>query len=403
MSTALRRMVVLGPAGTLYPNSSQDYTRASNRAFTLDTKTRWIRIWADWPTLMPARGQWNAERLANLDAQITQARRDGRTIVLTLFRFAPWANGTAAMTPEQLAATMPDRRSPNQSDANAKTLLMRYPDDVGPAGDWADFVRTLATRYSRSKTTTMSIDWLELANEPNLTWWPQQGPSPTANPYDHGTTVIHRVVAQMFKTAQAISASLNGEPGIMGSGTSDGTGTNRLKTGYDDFTDLLLAELAAQKVKVTRRVAWSHHNYTDVTYDQGPNSTAPDAATEPTRQINRAADVRRRIVGKFSGWPNGTVAAPAVFLTEGGVTLKNIAARYGIADAVGQRAKQADLIRRNWARMATDSGDGAGISLVSNYLFYTDPNFDCGLCDTLEAGGAKRPAYNAWRALPPGP
>jgi hypothetical protein len=38
--------------------------------------------------------------------------------------------------------------------------------------------------------------------------------------------------------------------------------------------------------------------------------------------------------------------------------------------------------------------------MTSNYLWYTDPNFDSGLRDTVESGGAKRPAYSTWRGLP---
>jgi hypothetical protein len=404
MASNLRRMVALGPAGTLYPGSSQDYRTYNNRAWTLDTRTRWVRLWADWPTLMPARGQWDSAHLSSLDAQIQRAKQDGLQIILTIFRFPTWANGTAAMTAAQLAATMPDRRTATQSDASAKTLLMRYPDDVSANSDWGQFVRALCSRYGRlssgrpSKSTY--VDWIELCNEPNLTWWPLQGPSPTANAYDQGPVIIQQVVARMMQTAQAISASFGGEPGIMAPATSDGDGPTRLKIGYDQFTDLLLAELAARRAKITSRMAWSHHNYTDVTYDQGPGSTAADAATNPARSVNRAAAVRSKLVGRWPGWPNGSASSPQVFLTEGGVTLKNIASRYSITDPAAQRTKQADLLKRNWARMGKDTGEGAGIAMLGQYLFYTDPNFDCGLCDTVEAGGAQRPAYAAWKALP---
>src|SRR3954453_92231 len=132
MASNLRRLVVLGPAGTIYPGSAQDYRSASNRAFVKDTKTKWIRLWADWPTLMPARGQFDAARLAALDAQIAQAKADGLKVMLTMFRFPTWAKGVDAMSAAQLAATMPDRRKASQSDDKAKTVLMRYPDDVSP-------------------------------------------------------------------------------------------------------------------------------------------------------------------------------------------------------------------------------------------------------------------------------
>jgi hypothetical protein len=48
----------------------------------------------------------------------------------------------------------------------------------------------------------------------------------------------------------------------------------------------------------------------------------------------------------------------------------------------------------------TSPTDGAGIAVTSQYLWYTDPNFDSGLCETLEAGGARRAAYSTWGALP---
>jgi len=73
----------------------------------------------------------------------------------------------------------------------------------------------------------------------------------------------------------------------------------------------------------------------------------------------------------------------------------------GIPDSnqAAQRAKQADLIQRAWDRMAS-TADGAGIAVMSNYLWYTDPNFDSGLADTFASGGAIRPAYTTWRGLP---
>ena len=38
-----------------------------------------------------------------------------------------------------------------------------------------------------------------------------------------------------------------------------------------------------------------------------------------------------------------------------------------------------------------------GVAMLGQYLFYSDPTFDCGLCDT---DGKKRPAYRAWAGLP---
>jgi hypothetical protein len=400
----LRKMVVLGPAGTLYPGSTQDYRFYNNRQWTLQTGTRWIRLWADWPTLMPARGQFDAARLAALDAQIVQAKADGLKVMLTLFRFPTWANGVDAMSATQLAATMPDRRKASQTDDKAKTTLMRYPASVSASSDWGQFFRFLAGRYSVNNPSRpipgATVDMLEIANEPNLTWWPQQAPSTTTDPYAQGGIVIHKVVARMLQTAGLIVANYGNRPLVAGPGTHDGDVVDRLQTHYGSFMNRVLDELTAIGFKGGPIFAWTHHNYTDVTYDQGVGTTAPDAATNSARSTNRAAAARAKLVGRWRGWPTNDPAKPGVYLTEGGVTLSNIASRYGITDPVAQRAKQADLIQRNWARMAPDTGEGAGIAGFAQYLFYTDPNYDCGLADTAESGGATRAAFDTWKALP---
>jgi hypothetical protein len=404
MAANLRRMVVLGPSGTINPGGSHDYRSAGNRVFFSDTRTRWARLWADWPTLEPLQGQLDAARLAALDAQIARAKRDGLKVILTLYRFPTWANGTAAMTPAQLAATMPDRKNAADPDTKAKSLLFRYPDDLSETGAFGRFLDTLASRYSRNNgrrpTVDAIVDFIEVCNEPNYQWWPQQAPSADpANPYATSTITVGDAVARMFATAQRITARYGGEPMLCGPGTSDTTDGGRLRTAYHSFAERLLPALSAAGFVAGPKFAWSHHNYTDVTYDQGAGSTYPGAATDPTRLTNRAADTRRRLVNRWAGWPAADPANPQVLLTEGGVTLPNVAARWGIADPAAQRAKQADLVQRNWNRMVT-TGEGAGIAMLGYYLWYTDPNYDCGLCDAFEAGGAKRAAYATWKALP---
>lgn len=136
MASHLRRSVALGPAGVIWPGSSQDYRAASNRRMVKETKTMWVRLWVDWPSLMPARGQVDTARLRTLDEQIALARADGRRVILTSYRFPTWANGTAELSAEQLSATMPDRKYPSKPDTKAKSLLFRYPDDVSAPSDW---------------------------------------------------------------------------------------------------------------------------------------------------------------------------------------------------------------------------------------------------------------------------
>jgi hypothetical protein len=386
--TSLRRCVALGPAGCIEPGGSQDLRAYGNRRLLGHSATRWVRLWADWPSLMPTAGAYDAARVAALDAQIAQARRDGLRVVLTLYRFPAWANGTGVLTSEQLAATMPDRRRPGAPAASAKSVLLRYPDDVSAASAWGGFVAWLVARYARTSVTRPDpaawIDVLELCNEPNLMWWPQRG--------------AVEVVARMFATAQAITARYGGEPVLAGPATADVTGSGRLRTGYDVFADRLLTALAASGFTPGARFAWTHHNYADVGYDLGAGCTAPASASIAERTANRAADARRRLVGRWAGWPAADPLRPQLMITEGGVTLPTVARIWGIGGAAAQQAKQAELLERSFARMSS-AGEGAGIAMLTQYLFYTDPNYDSGLCETVQAGGAARSAYAVWGSL----
>jgi len=310
-----RRCVALGPAGCIAPGCPQDLRAAGNRALLADSGTRWVRLWADWPTLMPAPGSFAADRVAALDDQLTTARADGLHTILTLYRTPDWVGrGVAAAPP------------------------------------WQAFVGWAIGRYGTQ------LDVLELCNEPNL-----QGTAP-------------QTVAAMFVTAQRIASDL-GSPVVLG-----GPATSDVR-GYDRFTDRLLDALDARGFVAGPRFAWTHHNYADVAYG-----------------TSRTADVRRRLVGRWAGWPAGDGGNPQILVTEGGVTLRTIARRLRIADPAGQRAKQGELLSAAFERLT--GPEGAGVALVTQYLFHTDPRYDSGLCETAERGGARRPAFAAWRALP---
>jgi hypothetical protein len=354
-----RRCVALGPAGCIAPGCAQDLRVAGNRALLADSGTGWVRLWADWPSLMPAPGAFDPDRVAALDDQLAVARADGLRTILTLYRTPAWVGSGVAAAPP-----------------------------------WERFVAWAVTRYGAR------LDVLELCNEPNLQWWPQQGPSATRKPYGRGQIVVDDAIVRVFVTAKQIVADVGSEIVLAGPGSADLTASNRLRTGYHSLAERILTGLAAAGVVPGPRFAWTHHNYADVTYDQGPGSTAPDAATNPARQTNLAADMRNRLVGRWAGWPAGDADQPQLLLTEGGATLANMRARYGLTNPADQRRKQAELLQRNWDRMASDSGDGAGIAMTAQYLLYSDVTFDSGLCEPFDAGGAVRPSYRTWKGLP---
>ncbi len=369
MATPLRRLVAVGPAGTIWPGSPQDLRYGGNRQWLRETGTRWVRLWADWPTLEPADGQPDQFRWDALDAQIAAAKADGHRVILTPYRFPTWANGTATLTDEELAATMVDRKFPNDPDSKAKSLLFRWPADVSETGPWGRFITKLCTRYAGR------VDVLEVCNEPNHQWWPQQDAA--------GTIIVHEVVAWMFARAQRIAGRVTNGPLLAGPGCADGVDSNRMRTGYHSFAERLLTRLPQLPFSAGWRFVWTHHNYSDVGLDTGA----------------RTADMRRRLVNRWGGWPNNDKANPQLWITEGGVTMSKIQATYGITDPVAKKAKQAELIKSNWDRMLSGA-EGAGVTMTCQYLLHTDPNYDCGLVETPEAGGATRPAYATWKSLP---
>jgi hypothetical protein len=298
-----------------------------------------------------------------LDDQIEQARSDGVGVILTAYRFPTWANGTGQLTDELYA--LEDRVAPFGSIALRKDLRFKLPADVGLGSDWARWIEFLIERYGES------IVALEPVNEPNAQVWPLYAPGPA------GELTVHKVVAQMFQTAQTIAAAHQPAPLVIGPGTSDTTAGSRLSIPFHVFTRALLDELDRIGFQPGRGFAWAHHNYTDVERDQG----------------TRAAKVRDLLSGRWAGWPNADASNPALLIPEGGARLTKIARLYSTPTADAALALQARLIERNWSRMSKQPGT----AMLGQYLFYSDPTFDCGLCDT---DGRKRPAYGTWAGLP---
>jgi hypothetical protein len=360
-ATSVRRCVSLGANGVINPGSTQDYR--SCRHFLLDTGTKWVRIWADWPSLQPeadrapdrGSGGW---RLRALDDQIAQARSDGIGVIITAYRFPTWANGTEQLTDELYAPE--DRMPPYGNIALRKDLRFKLPADVGLGSEWARWIEFLIERYGES------IVALEPVNEPNAQVWPLYSPT--------GELTIHRVVAQMFQTAQTIAAAHQPAPLLLGPTTSDTISRSRLAVPFHTFTRELLDELDRIGFQPGRRFGWAHHNYSDVEHDHG----------------HGVAKVRDLLHGRWAGWPNADASNPAILIPEGGARLTKIASLYPTANP---EELQARLIERNWNRMSNQPG----VAMLGQYLFYSDPTFDCGLCDT---DGTKRPAYRAWAGLP---
>jgi hypothetical protein len=412
----MTKCIALGPGGTIGSAPLQDYRIGLNALSFQETGTPWVRFWADWPTLQPdgglapddpaspGYGRW----LGMLD-QITQAReRDGLKVILTPYRFPQWANGTDGMVLGSDAdkAYRPwDRAVKNSRGVlgSLKELRFKLPEDLSPSGPWGRWVAFLidALRPDRSDRAA-HIDVLELVNEPNLQIWPQQGPSDTSDPFGSGPVTIANAVATMFRTGHAINAARGLPVMLAGPATQDGPASTRLQTVYDDFTAKLLDALDAEPgFDPGASFVWTHHNYRDVEEDRGIGSVSG--------QDNATGRIRARISGRWRGLgrPDG---GAALWITEGGARISRMKTLYRPTkgpqvwpELSTLEEIAARVITRSVARLHTDSGDGAGVELVSNYLLYTDGGFDSGLRGFVNpdlSGGDPRPTYWAWRDLP---
>jgi hypothetical protein len=408
MSYTLRKIIDIGPGGVIYPGSAQDLRYAQNLSYFSDTRTRWIRFWADWPSLQPHPdyapddpqnpGAW---KLQALDEQIRLANANGIKVMLMPYRFPTWVNGTSTLsaqksTDAEISFRPADRmtkaawdryvrngRDPAVYSPSRRALEYLLPDDAyGPTSAWAKFFDFLYRRYHYGQRSSGRwVDGFELVNEPNLQLWPQQAPS--ADPADAwatSATSIEAAIAGLLKTAQGISSRYAHSTMLYAPSISDSdTASSRLYTRYDEFVPRLLDALTATGYLVHSRQAWSHHNYTDV---------------EKRQTSTRTQLIRGLLKGRWSGYNNGQ--SPTVFVTEGGARLSRMPALYPAEDP---RQAQAKCLRDAWALHQRDSGAGAGVAMFAQYLLYADPNFDCGLLDPYPST-VKRPAYAAWKAFP---
>jgi hypothetical protein len=354
----LRKLLDIGPGGVIHPGSAQDLRAAGNAGYFTDTRTPWIRLWADWPSLQPSPDHAPddplnpaAGKLRALDEQIALANQLGIRVLLMPYRFPRWANGTED-----------GLRGPRDQAPEYRLLPGAY----APEGAWARYFAFLHDRYHAGRETGPRVAGLELVNEPNLQLWPQPG--------------VAREVAQLLQTAQAISARSGHSTMLFAPSISDDDArSSERHTRWDEFVPALLDELEAIGYRPHARQAWSQHNYTDV---------------EKRQTQTRGQAIRALLKGRWDGFAEGE--APTVFITEGGARLSRMPHLY---PDERPREAQARCLRDAWALHARADGAGAGVAMFAQYLLYADPNFDCGLLDPYPST-VKRPAYEAWKAFP---
>jgi hypothetical protein len=389
MSTTLRKCIVLGPAGTITPVPSNPQYLAyqsapgtyANLIFLLDSQTRWVKLWVHLPSMWPARNDLRVTLRDQLDYQIAVAKSYGFGVILGIHHDLPlWINGGLRTTDVPL--------------------------DTSETGNWCQMFSAFASRYSagnpaRPFNGLSQVDIFEFCNEPNQLW--------TTNA--NGNTDIPGTVAVLFKRAKKIVTGLKNAPLVAGPSVSD-LDPDILPgdRNYFDFTAKVLERLAGNgfyDITPHSVCIWTHHNYTDVTYDQGVNTTAPDrnehmvGRPQFDRFHLRSASARALLVnGGWRGWPSGDPSNPRMFLTEGGAKAQVVIPRWSITPAQFP-AKQSELVARNLIRLSDDTATGgAGVDMMANYLQITVATDDTGMFEPPPSLAA-RPLYtNTWKPYP---
>lgn len=451
----------------------------SNIALLKGSNTRVVRLWADWPTLQPNRS--DLERsietdcqtrrfIEYLDRQIVTARREGFAVILTSSRFPLWVN----YTPGDLKKAGYDMRPPANGDEpcplprctkatgqeceRALTpspqgpVLNEVPDENKLKTYWERWINFLVRRYGYSYETRDSlryVDFLEISNEPNINnqMWPQRD--------KQNRLIMPARIARMFRLAQRVVQRRNDElifTGIFdeqhpttlvlaGPATEDIHRNDRDVTSYRTFTLELLRRLRDVGFdNADPNVAWSVHNYGDITHDRDCDPQRARCPSGLDSKINAAAWVRSNIIEgvregneefayRWLGWPGGG-RRPSVLITEGGARLNDINDRNlplddspaGQFNRVRLKDKQADLVAANFFRMYYGPLS-SGIALVSEYLTFSDPCSDSGTHDFIDSyadwvgrnsacgksdmctgeGGQRRRLYDVWAKLPTAP
>lgn len=120
MAGYLRRCVPIGVTQPANLGGIYDYRTAPNPCLYKQSQTKWIRMWADWPSCQP--NSWDNPAssgvIAALDDQIRRAKGNGLKVMLTSYRFPAWTN------------TNPY----SEEDRAGKTLEFRVPADLSVDG-----------------------------------------------------------------------------------------------------------------------------------------------------------------------------------------------------------------------------------------------------------------------------
>ena len=388
----LRKCISLGGPGSLRVDGHpDDYLAWGNREYIRDaSRTTWVKLWVSWYDLQQELGAAPASRAASwthlntapggqswlrrLDRQLKAINDDGLGCILTLYHaFPTWANGATGTDP------VGGKRPPEQ----------KLPLDLSTNGPWGWFVGYLVARYRKGAAVNAvgphepaagenaslsrfgnpdgaTIDALEICNEPNQLYWPQEG--------------IAAATAQMIRSGTSLSRTWCGTA-IVAPATGDFPDEEDLvnsrgvvDTQWENFTRAVLGELRGFRPPVPFH--WSHHNYRETRFGE-----APGRSLRVLRLLHRMARWR--------------LDAQPLWLTEGGY---NMGSHY--LDPAEHEA-QARLIERSFRR--TMAVREVFMSTQHTISDKQGNDWKGGLRDDFVWGqglGEPRLAWYTWRDLP---
>jgi hypothetical protein len=378
MADYLRPAIALAPwsAGNNGPDGPQNYRLFNNPGFFSDARTPWARFWIRWDFLQP-RGVTDPAKdtleipgypgltpqlyVLHMNLQIQKARNDGRAIVLTLYSFPSWTNRQRAASGPQPANGY-DYLCPPDNVAAGTATSFGSPYDA--------IIWYICTYYHTQNPVVpgVSIDFLEVTNEPNLQWWPQTNYAKQK--------LMSTVAAGMMATARTRTRLSTGNlPIIAGPAVADTTTSTPTRQDWLSFTNEVLTLFLAFQYPVDQYMAWTIHNYGDIRDD-----------------TNLARQARIRLeAGQWRGWPYADPARAYLLATEGGDLIRG----------TGDYTRQGDRLQVTWDRYrATD-----GVAMMTNYQTWSTPGWDSGLCLQWPGGAFdptrpraqyERPAVARW-------
>jgi hypothetical protein len=356
MAAGIRKCLDLGPSlNDPWVNLTDPVTFQK----VLDTRTKWIRTWINWAWVEYSPGNYRWDAIQQLDAVITKARQNNIGVVLCTWYFPKWANGTANV--DEPTYRLRDR---DRGGGKRKELEFGIPQgQLGVNGYWGKWIQFLFNRYHNYGCGVI----LEIMNEPNLQWWPQQD--------SQGNITSGCDAAQMMQTAASIASwyPADQQMPIAAPAMSDTRrSTTPLDTRYNDFLVNVKAGLENLSFRGTPTFMWSHHNYADIEMWQ---HVAYDA-------------VWNMLKGWWRGWSATTNdgSNPAIWITEGGARLNEVN---------NSEALQGERVRNNYTLMAMASG----AAMFTNYQLHTT-DYDSGLMRRYPST-FKRPVWQTFYDMAP--